>query len=277
MRWDWYQATVAEDPKVLIDAVLAQVAEGGEVKMGRGKHNYHHSATVDDRKGNRAALVLFGGPNGNPNITASGEACDEFVPMFRRTWPEHRPTCLHAAQDFGDADAFDRVEAVCKSVTAEHRVKGLSLVPDDPADGRTYTMGSFKSMVYGRLYDKAAERRKALPPELHGEIPEHLTRLEVVCRPPREWRDAAASWEPQHVFAAADWTQAIADAAMGLQLERVMRRCGRVSDFERSYRAMLGQYGRTFSRLLADCGSWAAVGCQLGEDLARIEAARRRR
>src|SRR3989304_2235945 len=82
------------------------------------------------------------------------------------------------------------LEGVCRSVTSGHGVKGLAFVPDDQADGRTYRMGSPASAVVARLYDKAAELRRHLPPVRHAEIPAHMTRLEGAGRPPRGWRGA---------------------------------------------------------------------------------------
>ena len=277
MRFDWYQATVAERPQVLVDELLSGVAQGGKVLEGRARFNYRQSATVTTREGHRACVVLYGGSNGDPNVTASGEACDAFVPFFRDRWPVHRPTRIDAAEDFAEEGAYEALEAVCRAVTADHRVKGLAFVPDDPADGRTYRMGSASSMVYARLYDKAAERRKAIAPELHATIPEHLTRLEAVAKPPPAWRVAAASWEPEQVFAASDWTADLATRAMGLELQRVMTRLARQTDHERAYRALLEQYARTFARMLEEHGSWAAVGAQIGFDLDRLGLLNRRR
>lgn len=270
MRFDWYQATVGERPQVLVDELLARLGQGGKVLEGRGRYNYRQSATVLDARGEKIAVVLYGGSNGDPNVAASSDACDAFVPVFRELWPDHLPTRLDAAEDFESEGAYELLEGVCRAVTAEHRVKGIAFVPDDPADGRTYRMGAPSSDVFARLYDKAAERRKALPAELHGTIPQHLTRLEAVCRPPKEWRDFAARWEPETVFAASAWTHDLAERAMGLQLQRTMCRLKRQTDHERAYRAVLDQYARTFQRLLEDHGSWAAVGAQIGSDLERL-------
>lgn len=276
MRFDWYQPTIPENPVILVDELAKRLAPNGEVIEGRGKHNYRQSFTICDKDGNRAALVLCGGPNGHPNVTASGDACDAFVPVVRELWPEHRPTRIDAAEDFSGEGVFDALEKVCRRVTAARQVKGVAFVPDDLADGRTYRMGAPSSAVGARLYDKSAELRRHLPPERHSEIPPHMTRLEVACRPPREWRDAAATWEPRHVFMASDWTAELAERVLALEVERVMQRPGRMGDHARAYRAMLSMFKRTLRRMQEDHGSAEAVGLQIFHDLDELEAAARK-
>lgn len=276
MRFDWYQPTIPEHPVVLVDTLARRLAPDGQVVEGRGKHNYRQSFTILDRHGNRAAMVLAGGPNGDPNVTASGDACDAFVPLVRELWPEHRPTRIDAAEDFRGEGVFEALEGVCRAVTRARQVKGMAFVPDDVQDGRTYTMGSRSSAVVARLYDKAAELRRHLPPERHGEIPPYMTRLEVACRPPREWRDFAAKWEPRHVFMASDWTAELAERVLGLEVQRVMQRPGRYGDHERAKRAMLAMFKRVFRRMHSEHGDWQAVGLQIGHELDELEAFQRR-
>ncbi len=276
MRFDWYQPTIPEHPVVLVDTLVRRLAPDGQVVEGRGKHNYRQSFTILDRHGNRAAMVLAGGPNGHPNVTASGDACDAFVPLVRELWPEHRPTRIDAAEDFSGEGVFEALEGVCRAVTTARQVKGMAFVPDDVQDGRTYTMGSRSSAVVARLYDKAAELRRHLPPERHAEIPPYMTRLEVACRPPREWRDFAAKWEPRHVFMASDWTADLAQRVLGLEVQRVMQRPGRYGDHERAKRAMLAMFKRVFRRMHAEHGDWQSVGLQIGHELDELEAFQRR-
>lgn len=57
---------------------------------------------------------------------------------------------------------------------------------------------------------------------------------------------------------------------MRLEVERIQMNPARQTDHERAYRTMLEQYGKTLYRQLADLGSWAAVGAQLGYDLEQL-------
>ena len=44
----------------------------------------------------------------------------------------------------------------------------------------------------------------------------------------------------------------------------------RPDDDERAYRTMIKQYGRALGRIKEDHGSWAALGMQLGHDIALL-------
>lgn len=270
MRFDWYQPTIPENPVRLVDELLARLAPGGEVVEGKGRHNYRQSFVIQNRDRERVALVLAGGPNGDPNVTASGAACTAFVPLVRELWPEHRVTRADVAEDMAAEGAYDELEAICRRVAREAEVKGRAIVPDDPADGRTYYMGAPTSDVRVRLYDKTAETRRHLPPDRHCEVPDHWARLEVQVRPRKEWKGLAASLSPETFWGFARWTSDLAAQALRLQVERLHMNPVRETDHERAYRTLLEQYGRTFARLLEDHGSWAAVGAQIGYDLDRM-------
>lgn len=275
MRFDWYQATIPEHPVTLVDSILSRLAPGGDVEQGRGRHNYHQSFTVRDIRGDRVALVLAGGPNGHPNATASGVATDGFVDLVREAWPEHRVTRFDAAEDFCEPGAFEMAESVCREVARDLGVKGRAIVPDDPAEGRTYYMGAPSSDVRVRLYDKAAEVRRSLPPERHSEIPENWVRLEAQVRPRKEWRERAAHVTPEQAWGFAGWTHELARRAFELQVERITMQAGRETDHERAYRFMLRQYGGALRQMFADLGSWECVGLTIGDDLERMERQRR--
>ena len=270
MRFDWYQPTIPEHPIRLVEQLLARLAPGGEVIEGRGRHNYRQSFTIQTRERERVAVVLAGGSNGHPNVTASGAACDAFVPIVRELWRAHKVTRCDVAEDFAAEGAYEALEGVCRAIATEAGVKGRAIVPDDPADGRTYYMGAPTSDVRVRLYDKTAETRRNLPPERHGEIPPHWARLEVQVRPRRKWRELAASMPPSQFWGCAQWTTDLAEKAMRLEVERIQMNPARQTDHERAYRTMLEQYGKTLYRQLADLGSWAAVGAQLGYDLEQL-------
>lgn len=270
MRFDWYQPTVAENPVRIVDELSRRLAPGGKVEEGRGRHNYWQSFTICDRAGDRVAMILCGGPNGDPNITASGPACDAFVPLVRELWPDHRVTRADVAEDMQGEGVYEALETVCRATAAGHGVKGLAFVPDDPADGRTYTMGSRASDVTARLYDKSAELRRRLPPERHSEVPDNVARLEVAVRPRKVWRELASKMRPEQFWGMSGWTAALAADALSLQVERITMQAGRETDHERSVRFLLRQYGPTLWRMYEDHGDWQAVGLQIGYELSKL-------
>lgn len=274
MRFDWYQATIPENPIVLVESLKAALAPEGEITEGRGKHNYHQSFTVKNGRGDRVALVLAGGPNGHPNATASGVATDGFVQVVREAWPDHRVTRFDAAEDLCQEGAWEAAESICRGVAKELGVKGRAIVPDDPSEGRTYYMGAPTSDVRVRLYDKTAESRRNLPPERYSEIPDHWVRLEAQVRPRKEWKAFAAKISPEVVWGFAGWTAELAKRALELEVKRITMQAGRESDSERSYRFMIKQYAKVLSQMKRDLGSWECVGLTIGDDIERLEKER---
>lgn len=270
MRFDWYQASIPENPVVVVETLRNTIGGGGTVEEGRGRHNYHQSFMIRDRAGDRVATVLCGGPNGNPNVTASGEATERFVGLVRESWPVHRVTRFDAAEDFCAPGSFESLETVCRGVAQELGVKGCAIVPDNVSEGRTYYLGSASSDVRVRLYDKTAEVRRALPVDRRAEIPENWSRLEVQVRPRKEWKAYAAQAAPEQAWGFAGWTTELAARACALDVERIMMQAGRETDEERRHRFMLQQYGNHLRQLYADLGSWECVGKTLGDDLARM-------
>lgn len=264
MRFDWYQPTVRENPIVIVDELLGSIAPDGEVVEGKGRHNYHQSFTVNDREGQRVAVVLCGGPNGDPNVTASGPVCDSFVPFVRERWPVHRVTRADVAEDFAGEGVYEHLEGVCRAVAAAHNVKGRAIVPDQLEDGRTYYMGAPTSDVRVRLYDKTAEVRRHLAPAQAALVPDHRVRLEAQVRPRKEWKEAASQLEPRTFWGFAGWTRELAAKALALEVERITMQAGRETDYDRALRFLITQYGPTLQRMHAEHGDWAAVGLQLG-------------
>lgn len=275
MRFDWYQATIPENPIVLVDTLKTALAADGDVVEGRGRHNYHQSFRVRDAKGERVAEVLAGGSNGHPNVTASGGVTPAFVAIVREAWPAHRVTRFDAAEDLAQEGAFQTLENVCREVAKDLGVRGRSIVPDDPTEGRTYYLGAPSSDNRVRLYDKTAETRAKLPPERHAEIPEHWARLEVQVRPRKEWKVFAAQATPEQAWGFAGWTHELARRALALDIERITMQAGRETDDERAFRFMTMQYGPLLQRMFRDLGSWECVGLTIGEGIKQREAVKR--
>lgn len=272
MRFDWYSATIPEHPIALVEALLAELAPGGEVREGRGRQNYHQAFDVRGADGDRVALVLAGGPNGHPNATASGVMTDAFVPLVRARWPKHRVARFDAAEDFRDVTAWERLFGVCREVADECRVKGISYVPDNLAEGRTYYLGAPSADVRVRLYEKTAEVRKKLPENRWGEVPDNWVRLETQVRPRKEFKAVAAVVAPEVAWGFSGWSREVAIRAMQLDVERIKMQAGRETDYDRQFRYFIKQWSRLLCQMHHDHGSWECVGLTIGEAIKARQA-----
>ena len=121
-------------------------------------------------------------------------------------------------------------------VAGRHNVKGRSIVPDDPTEGRTYYIGARTSDVRVRLYEKTAEARSRLGQERWHEIPEDWVRLECQVRPRKEFKAVASSVSPAQAWGFSGWSTELAKEAFEMQLERIEMQAGRETDYARTYR-----------------------------------------
>lgn len=264
MRFDWYQATLPAKPMELLGILQSELAPGGQVEEGRGRQGYYGSYTVRDRLGGRVAVVLAGGPNGEPNAAASGAATDGFVEVIRAHWPRHRVSRLDSAADVTGAGAYERIEATCREVARARGVTGRAIVPDDPAEGRTYYLGAASSAVRVRLYDKTAESRSRLPPNRRAEVPEHWVRVEAQIRPQKEAKGLCATISPVDVWGLSGWTAELAGRVLGAEVERVGQVVAKLADDDRALGWLVAQYAGPLRRLCDGLGSWEAAGEHLG-------------
>ena len=263
MRFDWYAATVRDDP----DSVLATLSRdlGAEVVEGRALNGYESGWDLK-KGGSVVARVLAGGRNGAPHCFASGDDTEPFVSVVRAAWPRlHRVSRMDAAQDFDGEGTWDRLFGVSLALADE---RGLKI--DQAGDwqrggiaGRTFYVGGRKSAVHARLYEKGKQLR-GLALDGGADISADLVRLEVQVRPEGPARDRAAFGEPEEAFGYADWTRELARQVLDLEVERVHIRERRESDDARAMEWMVWQYGERLERLAVERGGWAAMGEELG-------------
>jgi hypothetical protein len=267
MRFDWYQATIPENPMVLVNLLQNTYGENVQVREGRGLHGYRQRFDIVGEDFVLAS-VLAGGENGHPNAWASGPETDAFQAIIREHWGgfmEHRVTRFDAAEDFDQEGAYEALRRVVRAVAKSEGVKGLEIVPEDAAEGRTFYAGAPTSAVRLRLYEKGKqERAKAKEPET---IPANWTRIEVQVRPKQDSGFVAAMVSPEKAWGFSTWTQDVAKRALELDVPRVQIKPWRESDDDRAWRYMLRQYGPLLLRVKGDLGSWAAVGAQIGHDI----------
>nr|CRY96557.1 hypothetical protein [uncultured prokaryote] len=262
-RFDWYAATVAADPMELA-AVLATRLEAEAIPQ-RGQHGYT-SAFHFVSAGSVVCRMLFGGPNGHPNVWASGDDTEPLVALLRdRYGDQHVVTRADVALDFDAPGAWDALYGITTGIVDDHALR-QSQAGDwrTLRDGRTYYAGSRKSAVFARLYEKGKQLRGLLPPGAAADgISLDLVRLEIQVRPDGDLRRFAAHAEPVALFGAAEWARDLLSRVADLDVERVHIKARRSSDRERALRFMVHQYGDHLEALAAELGGWDALGAEL--------------
>jgi hypothetical protein len=273
-RFDWYAATIAEDPFALVQSLCDALGGSAVVANPHNGYTSAQAVLVDDSK---VATVLYGGKNGHPHAFASSDHTPAFVDAVRRLWPTHRVTRMDVALDFDEPDVFHRLLGVLRGLRDEEKLAySMAGAWDDSGDsvaGRTFYLGSRKSAVFARLYEKGKELRTHELPE--GVEPSlDLTRLELVVRPDGDSRVVAAHGSPASAWGYAVWSQELIRRVADLEVERVHIRQPRRSDLDRAMQAMSEQYARHLIEYGAQLGGAAALGEELTRR-ARVHIARK--
>lgn len=275
MRFDWYAATIQDRPQTVVETL--QDAFRAEVVPTRGLHGYTQGFDLKGPAGT-VARVLAGGINENPHAWASGEDTEPFVEVVRSRWKDqHTVTRMDAAEDFQAEGAWDQLNALCLAMADEQGLK-VSQAGDyhRNRDGRTLYVGSRKSPVYIRLYEKGKQLRAKIEGEFGGVIPADWVRLEAQVRPQKDSKKAAAYVTPEQAWGFSAWTSELAMRSMRLDVPRVQMHVWREADDERAFRFMVKQYGHMLERLREDLGGWDCVGKQIGDAIAELRKQQRR-
>lgn len=258
-RFDWMQKTIPEDAAEIYEVLAGTL--GAELVPGRGLNGYHRSMAVS-RSGETLARVMFGGPNGWPNVVTSGAVTDDVEPVLRDAWDRQEVTRMDSAQDFDSEGGYERVHAVLvdlheRSRLSKFEVESVKL----GVRSRTTYLGSPTSRVRVRLYEKGMFEHQL------GNTDESMTwfRLELQVRPTGQTaRLRAAEVDACEAWGFSRWTQELARGVMGLDVEQVTMQLKREPDYTRAINALQRQYRPTLEKALLVEGSWDAVGRLIG-------------
>lgn len=270
VRFDGYSATTqAANHYQLADLF----GPGFKTDQGRGFHSFGHRLSVRDDLGLEVGSVMWGGAHGDRSmIEVKGEHSPRVVEALRSNFP-HRCTRGDACADFEAPGAFERILSACVEVKATNpRLKSEKRGDwdDHPEDGRTYYLGSQKSPVRTRLYDKGRQ-----PEYRHLGRPDWC-RLEVQVRPAKEAKTEFASLGPLEFWSASTWSRDLAGRVLAEHLDphpagTIWRKTG----LEHRFHVLCKQYGATFLELYAELGSWECVGLSINEKLRELQEGKR--
>lgn len=278
VRFDWYQATV-KAPVHVVRHCLEALAEGpAEWFQARSApHGYGVAQRLEDASG-LVCQVWHGGTHAYPHAVITGELAQAASELLRAELPDHRVTRADSCMDFIEPGAYDRLQGLAVEVAAARRIK-VGTAGDHllTKEGRSVTLGARQSATYLRIYDKTAEQRSkfASDPVRLAAIPEHWTRLECEVKPQgKDAKEAAALIDPVSLMGSAAWMRDLMGRVAGMDLPPWQAtKSWRQSDDDRTYAALLAQYGGVLRRK-AEVQGWECLGLQLRDDLAARDAAK---
>ena len=281
MRFDWYQATVTDDPAKAIQE-LAKL--GHEVKpddhFGRTWRGNQGFAIHHRDKGVVAKIAMGGTTYGSNSFhaLASSDNTDDFVSLVRDTWPAHKVVRADSAEDFFGEGVTRRTLPVMKRVAKRHRLQ-YTRQQDmiDKHAGLTQYMGAPSSDYRVRGYEKGWEQVGKLDVMAGGKLPRdqikivntltgelvdpsHWFRLEFQVRPRQpEAREMLATMSPEEVWGCTTWARELAFEAMALDLEKFVMRTRKHSAFDESVAWMCRQWSGVLLQLEKEHGSQGAM------------------
>jgi DNA relaxase NicK len=289
MKFDWYQATIEDNPIAVLDQVKKLGNEVRSADSSARRWRYRQGWEVLHETRGTVALVMCGGNGDKPHAIATGEAAAAFSEVIRDHWLDrHLVTRCDAAEDFNEAGAYVRLRRAARKIAKANRLAFPQVSdPLNPKAGRTQYVGSPASDYRARIYEKGWEQFGKLSAlfrkqgfdiqnqevpfivnESTGELvrPEDWTREELQVRPKQEEaRRLVASLSPEQCWGVSPWAQELAAVTMALDLERIVMRTKKVSKDEEALRWMCQQYSGPLVRLYQDKGSWERMGQELGK------------
>ena len=263
-RWDWYQATISERPEHVIEAIAAGFPSV-RLKDGRGQHGY--AKRVDVLSGDEvAARVNYGGSNGPPNATSSGDRAPLFAELIRREFPRHSVTRCDTCYDFIDeTTTFESLRNTLHRIAMERNIQTeLAGDYERKLRGRTYYLGSRKSPTHLRLYEKGIQMESTLLAVGAPPLPEWL-RAEMQVRPQGSRKLQAATVSPVDAWGYVRWGPSVADELLGMSVARAAPVLSKDTSFQEAMFSLMHQYGGWFDVLVERCGG--DVG-RAGQELA---------
>lgn len=274
-EFDWYQATL---PRHHVDDVLPVLCDGLglDIRPGTPRYGYTLGFELVGPDG-VAVRALAGGPNGGPNLSASGGYASGLAALLRSVWPaDHRVSRFDSRIDLGAVDGdpetiWSALFDLCVQRAGE---QGLTthLVGDyvGKEKGRTLYIGAPSSPVRVRLYEKGKQLRSQSRAGASGsDARADWCRLEVQVRPVKDRRWDAARITADEGWGFSPWTQALVSEVVGLDTERLSMRHKRETNDERAFAWLAQQYAGTLLRMAGQDG-WTAVLGRLRSEVERL-------
>ena len=246
-HFDWYRATVPVHADLLTRELVATAGPYAKVTEGAGRFSYLHSRTIE-QGGDRVATVLYGGRNGHPNVEASGRTFAPKLAALLRSKGPHRVTRCDVAVDlFGDG-LFADLKTLAGNIADEHRIECRDVVNRDTRKGDTRYLGSRKSSVFARIYEKGKAGGQVEAGLVPSDVLASWVRIELEIKPQKGMKEVAAQLEPEDFWGVSEWTQQLAKGALDMDAQPIPFHPRRTSNDDRAFATMCAQYGNLLRR-----------------------------
>lgn len=162
--WDWYQASFEADPDQVIKKFCEDQGCIPEQTKPQPPYLYGVAFCPIDKYGqidtkNPLATLHYGGVNDKLMIRVTSVEADMLTPYLRKSWPKHQVSRADMALDVDQEGIFEEWSAWLIKYAKANRLKtGFAGDWANGSQGRTLYVGSRKSAVFIRLYEKGHEQ-----------------------------------------------------------------------------------------------------------------------
>lgn len=258
-EYDWYQASIgAEIPDIL--AVLISQFPEVELRPGPGWKGYESTVRGIDSAGDQAFMLAYGGRNGIPNLTVSGDRANDWARVAKAEFGGHAVTRVDVALDRIEPGLFDRL---LPDFIESAKSSGISLLSQgdwhSDVKSRTIYAGAPSSRVRVRMYEKGREILAKHGPSIPG-LGEYISpdwvRCEVQIRPSDvQSRRILPYVDIDQLWGASGVSRAIIAQIEGLHVPRLeLQKLRMPTTLEKGFRNCLNQYGKTLSLVRREWG-----------------------
>lgn len=193
---DWYQGMLlGESDPELLASLLVLGRPDTRLKQAGGLFGRPLSLRGELEGG---TVGIFYGGNLDLVFRATSSAAPTMARIVREHFPEHTVSRVDICQDYDEPGVFGRMVDTLDPLATGWKPRPVKVSTHGDwlhaIDGRTLYLGSFKSQLFIRLYEKGKELAARHPGEVFSD---HLTRFEVELKPEGQdkRRAATATWE----------------------------------------------------------------------------------
>lgn len=249
----------------LVDALPQEAADSGLEVVPGFKATYNYGAALAVKiDGDVVGVVRWGGNGDGTSVDLKGAIAHEVYGLLRARWPEHRVTRCDVAIDRVAPGLFERTYNAMRELAGSKRPRVQLRHEGDwtwrERPGLSCYFGSTQSDFHLVLYEKDAEleakKRIAITDETRG-----WTRLEVRCLPKKKQLGTmVAALSPPEIIGLYPYGRDAVSIFDGFEA-KALKRPPRLSSEERTYQALLAQYG---AFLLKHPERLDSIACDIG-------------
>ena len=244
MRFDAYAASIRDQDLGYVAHCLADNL-GGIICKSRQMRRYGEVWDIDMGPRN-AAWIGRDQTSGLLYVEGKGESSPQLARTIRVHFPDHTVPRFDVCEDYDEPGAFDALQATVRSHKGPKVKAGYVALPDDIADGKTWSCGVRGGVSYLRIYEKGKQ------PEYVSEGRPDWARFELECRP-HYARDkaAAARMSPVEAFGFSAWSQRVGEAVLQVPIPRFTPEI-RAYSYDKTTRYIAKTFRRHFEEMISN-------------------------